>query len=100
MTEAVGAATRVSGINGRTTREQRNSWRRPAVVPPIVPSTGFVLFRSPLLLKAQDLSLLRLWPCEVMGCHNLGQNCSQQCCSAALPRHQYREQNFRQWCCY
>ena len=28
----VGAATRVSGINGRTTREQRNSWRWPAVV--------------------------------------------------------------------
>src|SRR5438445_3922338 len=33
VTEAVGAATRVSGINGRTTREQRNSWRWPAVVP-------------------------------------------------------------------
>ena len=28
----VGAATRVSGINGRTTREQRNSWCWPAVV--------------------------------------------------------------------
>jgi len=33
MTETVGAATRVSGINRRTTCEQRNSWRWPAVVP-------------------------------------------------------------------
>jgi hypothetical protein len=33
MTEAVGAATRVSSINRRTTREQRKSWRRPAVGP-------------------------------------------------------------------
>ncbi len=29
----VGAAARVSGINGRTTREQWNGWRWPAVVP-------------------------------------------------------------------
>ena len=33
MTRAIGAATRVSRINCRTTREQRNSWRWPAVVP-------------------------------------------------------------------
>ena len=30
---AVGAATRVSGIDGRTTREQRNCWRGSPVVP-------------------------------------------------------------------
>ena len=32
MSQPILAATRVSGINGRTTREQRNSWRWPAVV--------------------------------------------------------------------
>ena len=33
MTLFVGAATRVAGINGRAAREQRDSLRRPAIVP-------------------------------------------------------------------
>src|SRR5215471_5943365 len=33
MTVAIRAASRASGINGRTTCEQRNSWRWSAIVP-------------------------------------------------------------------
>ena len=33
MSPPIRAATRVSGVNSRTTREQRNSWRWPAIGP-------------------------------------------------------------------
>ena len=49
MAEAIGAAIRVSGVNRGAAGEQRNGWRRPAVVPQraqhgvgVVPVAGLV----------------------------------------------------------
>jgi hypothetical protein len=59
MTLAISAASGIARINRRATREQRDSMCRSPVVAQLS-ELGSVLFRSPVLLKLQVPSLLRL----------------------------------------